>query len=112
MSSLVEKIRRAREARVEAGGHVFVVRRPTDLEMLAFYQAKDPAHLLRFVVGWESVREMDLIPGGDPHPAPFDADACAEWMADRMDLFGPVTDAILRAYEAHSKALEDAEKNS
>lgn len=111
MSALIDKIRRAREQRVSAGTHTFIVRRPTDLEMLRFQQDRRPEALLRFVVGWDDVTEGDILPGGDPHPLAFDADVCTEWLADRMDLFGPVTSAIVEAYEAHARAKDSAAKN-
>lgn len=110
MSALAEKIRKSRESVVEAGGFQFTIRRPTDMEMLDFAKTRDPKHLLRFVVGWDRVRELDLFPGGDPHPAPFDPEACYEWLSDRADLFSPVVTAITDAYRAHKSALEDAEK--
>lgn len=110
MSVLAEKIRKSRESVVEAGGFQFTIRRPTDMEMVEFYQRRDPKQLLRFVVGWDRVRELDLFPGGDPHPAPFDSEACSEWLSDRADLFSPVVTAITDAYQSHKSALEDAEK--
>ena len=111
MSTLADKIRKARESCVPVGGYVFTLRRPTDMDMIEFSRSRKPAELVRFVVGWEGVKEMDLIPGGDGHPAPFDAEACAEWLADRSDLFVPVVNAITDAYQAHKSALEAAEKN-
>lgn len=110
-NTLVEKIRRSREQRVIAGNHTFIIRRPTDIEMLEFARDRRPIALLRFVVGWEKVTEGDIIPGGDPHPALFDLDACVEWLSDRMDLFGPVTDAIIASYESHRRKQDEAAKN-
>lgn len=109
--SLADKIRKARETRVTDGKFTFVVRRPTDLEMLKFAQSKDPAELLRFVVGWEGVTELDLYPGGGPEPVPFDPESCREWLSDRIETFGKITDAVMSAYEAHQKAQGLAEKN-
>lgn len=111
MSALAEKMRKARESRVEVGGHVFVVRRPTDVEMMGFAKSRNPTDLIRFVVGWDKVREIDLLPGGDPHPAPFDSDACTEWLSDRSDLLGPVVDAVIESYQAHKARLEESAKN-
>lgn len=111
MSALADKIRRSREQRVELGGFVFVVRRPTDVDMAQLYRSRQPTDFLRFVVGWEKVREMDLIPGGDPHPAPFDADACTEWLQDRGDLLTPLIERIGEIYQEHKARLEAAEKN-
>ena len=111
MSALLDKMRRAREQRVEAGGFFFTVRRPTDIEFLAFAKVREPVALLRFVVGWDRVNEIDLVPGGAPTPAAFDSDACVEWLSDRPDLFGPVVDAVIAAYENHQAKRADAEKN-
>lgn len=109
--SLVDKIRKARESMVEVGGYTFTVRRPTDVEMMELRATGGVARLFPFVLGWEGVKEIDLIPGGDPHPLAFDADVCKEWLADRPDLFGPLIDAILGSYRTHAAALEDAAKN-
>lgn len=110
-SALIDKIRRAREQRVPVGAHTFVVRRPTDLEMIRLQQSVSAEAMLQFVVGWEGVTEGDVVNGGGPHPLPFDADVCAEWLADRMDLFGPVVAAITTAYQAHQRAQDAAVKN-
>ena len=67
--------------------------------------------ILSLVVGWEGVKELDLVKGGDPHPLPFDAEACAEWLADRPDLFAEIADAVVKGFEAHIKRLDDALKN-
>ena len=88
MSALIDKMRRAREQRVTAGNHTFVIRRPTDLEMLRFQQDRSPEKLMSFVVGWDGVTEGDILSGGDPHPLPFDHSVLVEWLADRLDLFG------------------------
>ena len=110
MSVLADKIRKARESVVEAGGYKFTIRRPTDVDMLEFNRIKTPDGLNKFVVGWDGVKEIDLFPGGEGHPAPFDSDACAEWLSDRSDLMIPVVNAIVDAYQAHKTKLGDAEK--
>lgn len=109
--SLADKIRKSRESVVSAGGFEFTIRRPTDLDMLEFSKAREPVKLLKFVVGWGKVKELDLIPGGDGHPAPFDSDACVEWLSDRADLLGPVVSAITDAYQTNKARLEEAAKN-
>lgn len=111
MSALSDKIRKARESVVSASGFDFTIRRPTDVDMIEFSQHRDSTKLLKFVVGWDKVREMDILPGGDGHPAPFDPEACAEWLADRADLLGVLVTAIIDAYQAHKSRLESAEKN-
>lgn len=111
MSALAEKILRAREQRAEVGAHVFVIRRPTDVEMLALGRDRTPETWLRHVVGWDKVSEGDIIPGGDPHPLAFDAEACTLWLTDRADLLGPVLDKIATSYSEHIAAREQAQKN-
>lgn len=109
--SLAAKIRKARESAVEVGGYTFTVRRPTDIEMLDLQGEGSVARLLPFVVGWAGVKELDLVPGGDPHPLPFDGAACAEWLADRPDLLGPLVSEIVASYGRHAAALDTAAKN-
>lgn len=111
MSNLVEKIRRSREANVEAAGFVFTIRRPTDVDMLELRGGGSVSRLFRFVVGWDKVREIDLIPGGAPAPAKFDPEVFAEWVADRPDILGPVVDAIMSSYRKHADELEANLKN-
>ena len=108
---LVDKIRRARERNVEVGGYTFTVRRPTDIEAMALRGASGIADLLPYVVGWQGVNEIDLIPGGSPVPTPFAADVAAEWLADRPDLLQPLVEAIMAAYRDHVATMEDAAKN-
>ena len=112
-SALASKIRNARALRIPAGGHTFVALRPTDMDMVEF-QATDrhPRHLLKHVIGWADVREMDIVPGGDPHPAPFDPEALAEWLKDRIDLLSEITSGLLQAYADHQAAKDAAVKNS
>lgn len=109
--SLVEKIRKARETKVEAGGFTFVIRRPTALEMSEMASASRGRAVLPFVIGWDGVREMDIIPGGDPHPLPFDAGVCAEWLADRFDLLVPLATQVFDAFVAHQARLNDEKKS-
>lgn len=110
MSALLDKLRRAREFKVEAGGFTFTLLRPTDVEWLEMSSQNTARAILPFVIGWEGVKELDLIPGGDPHPLPFDRDACGEWLLDRIDLLPALIDAFVKGYEAHLAARADAEK--
>lgn len=111
MSKLAEKIRKSRESDVEVGGYTFTVRRPTDIDMLEFRAGMTPRSLMRFIVGWKGVKDSDLYPGGDPHPAEFDLEACAEWVADNAEIFSKLVTSILEAYAAHQKRTEEAKKN-
>ncbi len=107
MSALSEKMRKAREVRVNAGKYVFIALRPTPLERQEkFSVGTGSKAILSFVVGWENVVESDLIPGGDPHPLKFDSDACAEWLSDRPDLFSLVVEGIITTYDAYAAKLD------
>lgn len=108
--NLIDKLRAAREFDLEAGGHTWRLRRPTDAEA-ATLSGSTPLDLVRrFVVGW-SLKEIDLIPGGSPTPAPFDAELWGEWVADQPGLWGPISGAVISAYAKHAEAREGAAKN-
>lgn len=107
---LIEKLRRARESMVEAGGHKYTVRRPSDAEAAMLANSSRLEMLRQFVVGWDLV-ELDVIPGGGPEPVPFDRDLWGEWINDQPDLWEPIGAAIESAYLAHVGARKDAEKN-
>jgi hypothetical protein len=108
--SLLDRIRKAREQKVEAGGVKFTIRRPTDLDMMEMAGTIDARRLIPFVCGWDGVTEGHIVRGGDPHPLPFDAEACAEWLADRPDILAPLVEAIISAYSEHAKKLADEKK--
>lgn len=110
MSVLSEKIRRARETVVEIGKFKFTIRRPTEVEMIDFSRDPRPRDLLRHVIGWEGVSEIDLVPGGDPHPLAFDAEALIEWITDNAEMFGRLVDAIVDLFHKHRQSLDDTEK--
>lgn len=113
MNPLLEKRKKARQSKVEAGGHVFTIMRPTDGDMMRLRGADDIEAISRFVVGWsDSVSSLALgIPGGDSMPVPFDKDLFRDWLEDQPELWPVLSAAILEAYKAHHAAVEDAEKN-
>lgn len=112
-TTLAEKIRNARALRLPVGGHVFLALRPTDLDMVEFNNTdRHPKHLLKHVTGWQDVREMDIVPGGDPHPAPFDPEALDEWLKDRLDILSELSTKLMQAYNDHQAAKDAAVKNS
>lgn len=113
MSSLAEKLRLARETRVEVDGHHFTIRRPTEAERME-WMGKDgitPLDLVRrCVVAWDLL-ETDLLAGGAPVPATFDAELFAEYINDKLDYWLPLSNAIQDAISARIGALDDAKKN-
>lgn len=109
--ALIDKLRKAREFTVDAGGYSFTLRRPTDVEWIEIAGQSSARAVLPFVVGWDGVKEIDLIPGGDPHPLPFDSAACSDWLSDRIDILPTLLDSFVKSYEAHLQARSDAQKN-
>ena len=108
--SLLDRLKKAREQKVEAGGVKFTIRRPTDLDMMEMAGRIDARRLIPFVIGWEGVTEGHLVRGGDPHPLAFDANACAEWLADRPDILAPLIEAIIASYSEHAERLAGEKK--
>ena len=103
----LERYKKSGQTRVEAGGFTFVVQRPTQAEVYAAGDRRiDVDFVARHVVGWEGVHESDLVAGGDPEPIEFDAAVFSAWLADRADLWAPLTDAVVSSFKAHEEAQE------
>ena len=111
MSALSQRIERARELRVEAGGYVFICRRPTALEWIERSKSSQARIALDTLIGWERVKELDLVPGGDGAEAPFDRDAAAAWLSDRIDLLGIIAAEVVKAIEAYAESIGELRKN-
>ncbi len=107
MTSLIAKLKKSRETEVQAGKFTFTIRRPTDLEVVNLRSQilKQGDIMAQFVVDWLGVHELDIIPGGNPVPVPFDSELFINWVADHPDLWSPLTDAILTAYSAHQEQV-------
>lgn len=101
----LEKFKQAGQTRVEAGGHVFILQRPTLAEIyVGGGQRISIDFVAAHVVGWENVKESDLIAGGDPEPLAFDGALCAAWLEDRFDLWTPLTEALVASFKQHEEA--------
>lgn len=113
MSKYRDKLRKARESIVEAGGWKFTIRRPTDMEVVELHTngGMTLRNTLPFVVGW-NLTELDLgVPGGSNDPADFDAEDFAYWIEDQPGLWGDLMQAIQSAYQAHADKREASAKN-
>lgn len=106
---LIEKLKKSRESQVEAGLFNFTVRRPTDMEVanMGGEIIREGDIMRRFVVGWD-VKELDIIPGGTGVAIPFETELFIEWVADKPNLWEPLTKAITTAYETHRASVDDA----
>ena len=113
MSALAEKLRQARTFDVEVDGFTFHVLRPTALEFAEKLSGDKFARgVMSFVVGWEGVSELTMLGKGAPHPLPFDADACAEWLSDYPERYNAISTAMMQRFEERVREIGDAEKNS
>jgi hypothetical protein len=108
----VESIQRSRQTRVEACGFTFIVRRPTlrERDELRTKVTHQCDILEMFVLGWEGVKNIDLVPGGDGAPAEFSKELFAEWIQDQEELWTPLVDAIVAEFNAYQERLKAAEK--
>jgi hypothetical protein len=108
--TLIEKIRKARETLIYEGGFGFMIRRPTDLEIIQMRgQSIRESDVMRlFVVDWRDVTEADLIPGGSPVRVPFDSELFMEWVADRPQFWAPIVNAVMASYQSHQESMESA----
>ena len=101
----LEKYRRAGQTRKEVGGFVFVLQRPTQAEVYGRAERKvDAEFVAQHVADWQNVREIDLLPGGDPEPVAFDVALCAAWLADRADLWPELATALVESFTAYEEA--------
>lgn len=126
---LLEKLRRSRETNAQIGGFTFVIRRPTQYQLSEIpdnersnYQsidpetgeqktiriAKDEAMLRRFVVDWKDVKEIDIVPGGDPIPATFTVDLLIEWLQDKAELWRELSTAVWSVYMTHKEEVSES----
>lgn len=110
MATLLERLRAARESWVKVGEFEFLARRPTDVEMFKARGESPSAFLRRVIIDWRGVREIDLVPGGAPEPAPFDADVLVEWAEDRQQIYLDLVAAVENLILGHWAAKADAAK--
>lgn len=109
MMDLIAKLKKNREQQVTVGSYNFTIRRPTDLEVagLRSVQLREGDVMERFVIDWDLI-EADIDPNGSEAFVPFSTELFMEWIADQEPIWGPLTKAILEAYEAHRKAQEES----
>ncbi len=110
--NLIERIRAARQTRVEHAGKTFIVRRPTDWEAYEMRSGsvKELDLLEKYVDGWENITELDLVPGGSSDPVEFDRALFTEWIQDQTEFWAPLIGAITAEYQAHALRQAESEK--
>lgn len=110
-ADLLARLRAARETWATVGGREFLLRRPTDVQLLRISRAEDEDLLRLCLVGWRGITLAELVPGGDGAPAPFELDAAVEWLEDRPQLYTGVCEAIVDLLNGRIATLAESEKN-
>lgn len=129
-SSLIEKIRRARETTLDMGGYSLVIRYPTLSEfpfrndaLAAVIRITKQTHtqadfdlLLKFistyVVGWSGVTELMLFSGGTGEQVTFDSELFHEWIMNfEPDKWYEIYSAIMKFADAATQEKEESLKN-
>ena len=108
--SLIDKLRASRLSKVQAGTFEFTIKRPTAMDMVKLSGADKDEMLKRFVVDWSGVKELDIIPGGDPFDVPFDHELFYEWLSDNPQFWEPIIKGIIDAYQQYEDKRGDNEK--
>ena len=115
-ANLIEKMRRAREVEAETLGHRFTLRIPNPGEMedvvesLVGKRLTYRRILIASVIGW-NLKEIDLIPGGNPTPVEFSQELFREWLNDHEAAVDPLFEALSNGMEARRVAKEADAKN-
>lgn len=140
MSVLLEKLNKARQTVVEAGGKSFAIVRPTPMQAMdwlvgidgdplspeqvkKFIEEKFSLHnkewrilaqsaIERFVVDWPDMTELDIIPGGDGSLVAFDRELFLVWAQDRPGIITTLGYHIFSAWLDYLNAEKAAEKKS
>ncbi len=111
--ALIEQLKKARQVRIESGDVVFIITRPTDLDVAisSRMDLSERAIFSKYVIGWDKVTEHHITHNGDSTPVAFDADLFQLWVEDHPEHWLPITSGIRDAYSAHQQRLEDSAKN-
>jgi len=112
--NLIDRLRDERVSTLTIGHMTFMIKRPTDIDMAKLHtEGKtlyDVAEIS--VIGWEGVKESDIISDGSDALVKFDEGLFREWIKDQYDLWEPIRNKAIEAYEKHIEKREDAKKNS
>lgn len=111
--ALIEQLKKARQVRVESGDVVFIITRPTDLDLAlaARVDLSERSVFSKYVVGWEKVTEKHILGSGDNALIDFDLALFLTWIEDHPEHWLPITTGIKDAYTAHKLRLEETLKN-
>ena len=104
------RFQKSRESTIESGPFKFTIRRPSPLDVARIGAEGSGINFdfaCRYLVGWDGVKESDLLPGGDPEPLEFDHALCVAWVADRPEHWQPIVSGVINAFRAFEEASEN-----
>jgi hypothetical protein len=114
MNPLVERFKRSLQKRVEvAPGRVIVVRRPLPGDFVEMADAGKHGMLdliYEFTDSWEGFTDLDLFPGGDSTPTPFDKELFKWWVKDHQEYWHMLSKEIDELIPENEKRVSEAEK--
>lgn len=111
--SLVDRLRAAREQRVEVeAGRFLRLRRPLEAHMHRLREVT-VERVAEHVVGWEGVLDQDLLPPGvgGSDPAEFSPEAVLEVLGDKPEWAQRAMAKLVDMVNAHFAGREAAAKN-
>ncbi len=111
--SLIEQLKKAREVRIQSGDVVFIITRPTDMDVAinGRLEINEREIFKKYVIGWDGVTERHIVASGDNMPAEFSAALFSSWIEDHPEHWNPIINGISEAYLAHKQRVGDAVKN-
>lgn len=110
MRSDLERRIAARQSTVEAGGHTFTLRRPTEFEKIKHGNLSLLDYLCEFIDAAD-LTEADLFSGGTSELVAFDRALVRDWLYEQTDLWKPLTEALAAMVAAHEARAEGELKN-
>lgn len=110
MRSDLERRIAARQSTVEAGGHTFTLRRPTEFERVRHGNLPLLDYLCEFIDAAD-LTEADLFAGGTSELVAFDRALVRDWLYDQPDLWKPLAEALSALVAAHDARAEAELKN-
>jgi len=114
---LARSMLRRRQKAVVAAGIKWLVQRPTAYDLLKLREStKDQTEqgmefILRNVVGWEGVKESDILPGESDTSVDFSEIIAKVYLEDHPEAWGILNDAIWDLVNAHGAKVDAISKN-
>ena len=111
--ALIEQLKQARLSRIESGNVVFIITRPTELDLALQkrIELNERSIFAKYVVGWEKITEKHILGSGDNEPVEFDSELFKLWIEDHSEHWMAISTGIREAYTSYQTRLEESTKN-